>query len=353
MRTSFSCGIPVRREDVEGLHGFCPYLPGGRRSVVRNFLLMKTEHLLSGVAALCGGTFQAIACTGISLTAADGAYVQARTIEWAQGPLRSDYVVVPRGERLRSFTPTGADGLSFAARYGVVGLTVAQPEFIAEGINEAGLSAGLFFFPRYGGYADYDPAEDARTLADLQVVAWMLARFATIDEVREAIGTVRIIGMFPGSVLHWRIGEPSGRQVVLEIVDGVPHFYENEVGVLTNAPGFPWQLTNLDNYVNLRPGDASPYTLRRAHAATDGQQFGFSRDPGRCHAPFALRAGRLSAGDGAAAPHGFRYRDAVFPPAQQFRHPHRYRASPRQGARHSERDAVDFGRRPDRPQGLL
>lgn len=270
---------------MEGLHGFCPYLPGGRRSVVRNFLLMKTEHLLSGVAALCGGTFQAIACTGISLTAADGAYVQARTIEWAQGPLRSDYVVVPRGERLRSFTPTGADGLSFAARYGVVGLTVAQPEFIAEGINEAGLSAGLFFFPRYGGYADYDPAEDARTLADLQVVAWMLARFATIDEVREAIGTVRIIGMFPGSVLHWRIGEPSGRQVVLEIVDGVPHFYENEVGVLTNAPGFPWQLTNLDNYVNLRPGDASPYTLGGLTLRPTGSNSGFLGIPGDATPP--------------------------------------------------------------------
>lgn len=38
-------------------------------------------NLLLGAAA-CGGTFQAIACTGIALTAADGAYVQARTIEW-------------------------------------------------------------------------------------------------------------------------------------------------------------------------------------------------------------------------------------------------------------------------------
>lgn len=33
----------------------------------------------------------------------------------------------------------------FTSKYGVVGLTVVQKEFIAEGINEAGLSAGLFF----------------------------------------------------------------------------------------------------------------------------------------------------------------------------------------------------------------
>lgn len=246
---------------------------------------MKPEHLISGVAALCGGTFQAVACTGISLTAADGAYVQARTIEWAQGLLQSDYVVVPRGARIRSFAPNGAEGMSFEARYGVVGLTVAQPEYIAEGINEAGLSAGLFFFPRYGGYAAYDPADSARTLADLQAVAWMLTQFATIDEVREAIDGVRIVGLFPETVLHWRIGEPSGRQVVLEIVDGVPHFYENEVGVLTNAPGFPWQLANLDNYVNLRPGSASPYALGGLTLRPTGGNSGFLGIPGDATPP--------------------------------------------------------------------
>ncbi|MEE1168028.1 MAG: choloylglycine hydrolase, partial [Alistipes sp.] len=58
---------------------------------------MKT--LILGAAAL-GGSYQSIACTGISLTAADGSYVQARTIEWAKGPLRSEYVIIPRGQKL-------------------------------------------------------------------------------------------------------------------------------------------------------------------------------------------------------------------------------------------------------------
>ena len=39
----------------------------------------------------------------------------------------------------------------FTSKYGVVGLAVVQKEFIAEGINEAGLSAALFIFPQYGG----------------------------------------------------------------------------------------------------------------------------------------------------------------------------------------------------------
>ena len=146
--------------------------------------------------------------------------------------------------------------MTFTAKYGVVGLSVVQKEFIAEGINEAGLSAGLFFFPQYGGYEPYEPAQNDRTLADLQFVTWALTQFSTVDEVKAAVGGVRIVALEKTSVVHWRIGEPSGRQVVLEIVGGVPHFYENEVGVLTNAPGFEWQLTNLNNYVNLYPGDA-------------------------------------------------------------------------------------------------
>lgn len=83
----------------------------------------------------------------------------------------------------------------FTSKYGVVGLAVVQKEFIAEGINEAGLSAGLFFFPQYGGYEQYDPAQSDRTLADLQLVAWILTQFSTIDQVKAAIASVRVVGL--------------------------------------------------------------------------------------------------------------------------------------------------------------
>ena len=76
----------------------------------------------------------------------------------------------------------------FTSKYGVVGLAVVQKEFIAEGINEAGLSAGLFFFPQYGGYEQYDPAQSDRTLADLQLVAWILTQFSTIDQGKSSAG---------------------------------------------------------------------------------------------------------------------------------------------------------------------
>lgn len=224
-------------------------------------MISKVKSFLLGTAALVGGAQASVACTGISLMAADSSYVQARTIEWAYGELKSEYVIIPRGEKLQSYTPTGANGLQFTARYGVVGLSVVEKEFIAEGINEKGLSAGLFFFPDYGDYLGYDVKRNGATLADLQVVQWMLTQFATIEELKAGVESVRIVGLEPNAVVHWRIGEPSGRQVVMEIVGGKAHFYENTVGVLTNAPGFEWHLANLSNYVNLRPGSADNYNL--------------------------------------------------------------------------------------------
>lgn len=240
---------------------------------------MKTKQLLLALAAICGA-FEVLACTGLSLTAADGSYVQARTIEWGNSALKSMYVVIPRGQSLQSLTPGSEPGLAFKARYGVVGLAVVEERFVAEGINEAGLSAGLFFFPQYGSYESYEAAQSDRTLVDLEVAQWILTQFATIDEVKAAIGGVRIVGLEANAVVHWRIGEPSGRQVVLEIVDGVPHFYENEVGVLTNAPGFEWQVTNLNNYVNLRPGDVEPYRMDEKTLRAFGATAGFLGLPG-------------------------------------------------------------------------
>ena len=219
------------------------------------------KKILIGCAALCGSAASSIACTGISLTAKDGSYVQARTIEGAALKLISEYVIIPRGLEMQSYTPNALNGLKFTAKYGVVGLCVVQKEFIAEGINEAGLSAGLFFFPGYGSYTPYNSLHNRTTIADLQFVQWILTQYATIDEVREGVKHVHIVGLEPSAVVHWRIGEPSGRQVVMEIVGGKVNFYENTVGVLTNAPGYEWQVTNLENYVNLRPGSAQSYQL--------------------------------------------------------------------------------------------
>lgn len=216
--------------------------------------------------ALAGAIYSsdADACTGISLTAQDGSRVVARTVEWAATPMQCGYVVAPRGHVHQSYTPTGENGLKYKSVYGYVGIYTEYEPFVVEGVNEAGLSAGLFFFPQYGEYAPYNSADNAKTLCDMQFVSWVLSGFSTIDQVKAALKDIDLVTLdHKIGAVHWRIAEPNGRMVVLEIVGGVPHFYENTLGVLTNAPGFNWHMTNLNNYVNLQPGSAPNNTIAK------------------------------------------------------------------------------------------
>ncbi len=210
------------------------------------------------------GASEAGACTGISLTANDGSRVVARTVEWSESAMQCGYVVTPRGHVHQSLTPTGENGMRYKALYGYAGIYTEYAPFVVEGINEAGLSAGLFFFPQYGEYMKYDPAHNERTLCDMQFVSWVLSRFSSIDQVKSAMEEIDLVSLDHriGSV-HWRIAEPNGRTVVLEFVGGVPHFYDNPLGVITNSPGFEWQMMNLNNYVNLNPGAAPSHEIAK------------------------------------------------------------------------------------------
>lgn len=206
---------------------------------------------------------KASACTGISLAAQDGSRVVARTVEWAATPMQCGYVVAPRGHMHQSYTPTGENGLKYQGVYGYVGIYTEYEPFVVEGVNEAGLSAGLFFFPQYGDYAPYVAADNDKTLCDMQFVSWVLSQCSTIDQVKEELSHLTLVTLNNKiGAVHWRITEPNGRMVVLEVVAGVPHFYENNLGVITNAPGFQWHMTNLNNYINLEPGSAPDNTIK-------------------------------------------------------------------------------------------
>ena len=224
------------------------------------------NFLCFGLAIMLGGiSTEALACTGIALRAADGSRVVARTVEWSKGAMHCGYVVVPRDYKQYSFLPGSSDvessepetGLAFKAHYGYVGIYTEYENFVVEGVNEVGLSAGLFFFPGFGEYPTYSKALKNKTICDMQLVSLVLSTCATVDHVKSLVSKIQLcsLGTNVGTV-HWRFTEPSGRMVVLEYKNGTAQFYENSLGVLTNSPGFDFHLTNLRNYLNLSPGDA-------------------------------------------------------------------------------------------------
>ena len=255
------------------------------------------NFLCFGLAIMLGGiSTEALACTGIALRAADGSRVVARTVEWSKGAMHCGYVVVPRDYKQYSFLPGSSDvessaletGLAFKAHYGYVGIYTEYENFVVEGVNEVGLSAGLFFFPGFGEYPTYSKALKNKTICDMQLVSLVLSTCATVDHVKSLVSKIQLcsLGTNVGTV-HWRFTEPSGRMVVLEYKNGTAQFYENSLGVLTNSPGFDFHLTNLRNYLNLSPGDAPENYLGQvppaANCEASRSAVSYQAIPSSCH----------------------------------------------------------------------
>ena len=219
--------------------------------------IMKTKNLsLFVILAIVGIHTTANSCTGITLTSKDGANIVARTVEWANGESPSDYLIVPEGFEKQSMLPDGTrTGMKYTAFYGYVGL--ASEDYVIEGLNEVGLSAGLFYFPKSGSYPKYDPSQKDITISDTEFVAWILGSFETVEDVISALSTVRVVSTDSRAEnLHWRVADKFGRQIVIEYIDGIATVNENKLGVLTNSPEYNWHITNLNNYINLKPGSA-------------------------------------------------------------------------------------------------
>ena len=217
--------------------------------------IMKTKNLsLWMILAIVGIHQTADSCTGITLKSNDGANIVARTVEWASGESPSDYLIVPQGFEKQSMLPDGKrNGMKYTALYGYVGL--ASEDYVIEGLNEAGLSAGLFYFPKVGSYPKYDPSQKDVTISDTEFVAWILGSFETVEDVVSALSIVRVVATDSRAEnLHWRVADKYGRQIVIEYIDGIPMITENKLGVLTNSPAYDWHITNLNNYINLKPG---------------------------------------------------------------------------------------------------
>lgn len=216
------------------------------------------NRLAAAVAIFSMLTNSALACTGLTLTAQDGAVVFGRTLEWGSFDLHSRLVVVPRGHEFKSVAPDGAAGLSWNAIYGAVGLDAVEKDFLIDGMNEKGLSVNVFYHPGYAEYPDYDPAHAAQTLGCLEVAEFLLTTTASVEEARKAIAGVKVIGVVEPAIgiappIHLIVTEPSGKAVVIEFAKGEVQIYDAPLGVITNAPTYDWHMTNLRNYINLSP----------------------------------------------------------------------------------------------------
>lgn len=229
-----------------------------------------------------------LACTGITIKTTDNKMIQARTIEYGEGNLNSQLVISPRGKEYQSLTPEGKfEGHKWKAKYGFVGASLITDMFIGEGINEAGLNAGLFYFPHYGSLTKYTKNIASKSIVDMQFVSWILSNFSTVEEVKEGIKKIKVVNIAndengnPLPTAHWRVADAKGGNIVIEIINnGEVKIYENKVGVLTNSPDYDWQIKNLNNYINLYAGNAKNYSVNGQEIFSFGAGTGAMGLPG-------------------------------------------------------------------------
>lgn len=220
----------------------------------KHFLTAAAAAAAVGAALSAGG---AVACTGIQLIAKDGTVVHARTLEFGE-ILPPVIVAIPKGVAKVGQTPSGAPGLKWETKFAAVGMGMAGNDFLADGVNDQGLAAGLFYHPGYAKYAELQPGDEARAIAPFQLITYLLTTCATVEDAPEALGKIVVaptvfkpMGVAPP--IHAVIRDASGAAIVVEFINGKTVIYDNPVGVITNDPTFDWHLTNLGNYINLSP----------------------------------------------------------------------------------------------------
>jgi choloylglycine hydrolase len=223
------------------------------------------------------------ACTEARLRAEDGAVVIGRSMEFAQA-LNSNIIVQPRGQESVSTLPDGKDGIKWTSKFGVMYLDGFGIDIAIDGMNEAGLSLGALFFPGEAQYQEMS-GRRSRMIANNDLPLYILQNFATVDEVKEALPKLTVVGIHTPALqnivipAHFSIYEPDGSGIIVEYTKDGLNIYDS-VGIMTNSPAYPWHVTNLNNYVGLSNVNAEPVVVNGVSFAATGQGSGLNGIPG-------------------------------------------------------------------------
>lgn len=214
-------------------------------------------HLTLILCVLMTGSPQTTyACTGINLTAENGAVIVSRTDEWGANDMDTKLAVFPSNHRFVGLTRDGLNGAEWQGKFGFVGMSAYNQPYVVDGLNEKGLAVGMFFLAGFADYADYDPSDTSNTVSVGDWSLWMLSQFSSVAQVRANIDKMKVVAVaderFGGVVLpfHWRVSDPSGENIVIEITNkGTVKIFDSPSGVIANGPTYDWHQTNLQNYL--------------------------------------------------------------------------------------------------------
>lgn len=250
---------------------------------------MKKVILSSLIFGLTMGGMPSQACTDFKLTAKDGSLLITRSMEFGQD-LQSNLRSSPRGRVFTTNVAPQTPGLTWTAKYGYLYVDGFNIDASFDGMNETGLTFEYLYLPGETQYQTVPAGKENQALPYYLFGDWVLSNFKTIDEVKQALSTIYVsevlIPQLGTAVLpaHASIYDASGKGLVVEFYNNKINIYDN-MGIMTNAPKYDWQVNNLRNYINLSA--TNPDTIRQggiAYTAT-GQGSGAVGLPGDASPP--------------------------------------------------------------------
>lgn len=220
-------------------------------------------------------------CTNFKYpTAKDGTSCIGRTMEF---PNEIPWQIAVAASDLKGECTLVPNGKTWQAKYGVVGMSgFNNPQWYADGMNNAGLSAHLLYMPEHATY--YAPKGDGSDIGILDLISFVLGTCSTVAEAKTAALSVNVVNVEPKQIpvplpLHLVLHDKDSCAVVEFHPEG-PRATDNPVQVATNSPYIEWHLTNVCNYLSLSPDNPAAVTIGGAKFAPFAQGQGFRGIPG-------------------------------------------------------------------------
>jgi choloylglycine hydrolase len=220
-------------------------------------------------------------CTGLTLITKDNKHLFGRNLDvpatYGQFPL-----IVPRN--FEWVNVVNED--TYISKYACagMGIVVDNQPLLFDALNEKGLAGGGLNFTHFAKFNDVAVDEKVNISAS-NFLYWALSNFSNLHELKEALKNLVLTNTsvkpgLPVAKLHWMFTDLTGNSIVVEYMENGINVYDNPVGVLTNDPTFPWQLTNLSQYVTLSKDTPQARKFSEYVAAPYGHGLGMCGIPG-------------------------------------------------------------------------
>lgn len=215
-------------------------------------------------------------CTCIDFKTKDNYFGRNMDIECR---FNENVVITPRNYKFKL-----KNGTELITKNSIIGMATVVENYplYAEASNEKGLSMAGLYFPQNAYYFNEDDTK--LNLTPYELIPYFLGQYSTVIEIKEIISNLNITNIpftknLPVTDLHWMVSDENECIIIEQMRDGLK-IYDNPIGVLTNNPPFSYHLTNINNYINLKPYNGENKFSNKINLVQYGQGMGAIGLPG-------------------------------------------------------------------------